>query len=122
MRANTDKLICSAGRAALAAVSEAGGADNSLVISVSCVGRRLVLGQRTDDEVEGVAANAPGFAGHLGLYSYGEIARAAADGASDLHNQTMTVTVLGETEGDSEQLLSSAPAGEGWPQQTLGSA
>ena len=96
MRANTDKLIGSAGHAARQATAGLTGAEDALVISVSCVGRRLVLGERTDEEVETVLDSAPRRAAHVGFYSYGEISPAVAGGASELHNQTMTVTVLSE--------------------------
>lgn len=100
MRANAEQLIDSAGRASRQATASghggaAGGA--SLVVSVSCVGRRLVLGERTEEEVETVADSAPAGAVHVGLYSYGEISPAVAGGSSELHNQTMTVTVFSET-------------------------
>ncbi len=97
MRANTDNLIKSASSAACAAAESAGGAEQALVISVSCVGRRLVLGQRTEEEVEMVCEATEGRAAHIGFYSYGEIAPALPGGASDLHNQTMTVTVIKES-------------------------
>jgi hypothetical protein len=96
MRANAEQLIDSAGRAASAATAPAGGSGQALVISVSCVGRRLVLGERTEEEVETVVDSAPEDAVHVGFYSYGEISPAVAGGASELHNQTMTVTVLSE--------------------------
>jgi hypothetical protein len=55
-----------------------------------------VLGERTDEEVECVADSAPARAGHVGFYSYGEISPSLQGGASELHNQTMTVTILSE--------------------------
>ncbi len=96
MRANTDKLIDSAGNAARAASVGASDVNDALVISVSCVGRRLVLGERCEEEVEAVAENSPCRSAHVGFYSYGEISPAWPGGASDLHNQTMTVTVFSE--------------------------
>jgi hypothetical protein len=96
MRANTDKLIGSAGLAARQATVGLDEVDDTLVISVSCVGRRLVLGERVDEEVETVADSAPQGAGHVGFYSYGEISPAVPGGVSELHNQTMTVTVYSE--------------------------
>jgi hypothetical protein len=97
MRTTNDSLIDSAGAAAVQACRglTAGGA--SLVVSVSCVGRRLVLGERAEEEVESVLESVPAGAGHVGFYSYGEISPGAAGGASELHNQTMTVTVFSET-------------------------
>jgi hypothetical protein len=96
MRANTDKLIGSAGASVRQAVRGLPQGRDSLVVSVSCVGRRLVLGERTDEELESVLDGAPLRAAHVGFYSYGEIAPSAPGGASELHNQTMTVTIFCE--------------------------
>lgn len=97
MRTSNDRLIDSAALAASRAVRQVDASPAPLVISVSCVGRRLVLGERTDEEVETVVDGAPGAARHVGFYSYGEISPALdGSGASELHNQTMTVTVLDE--------------------------
>lgn len=99
MRATDDSLIASASNAIAAATGSiaAGNTGGALVISVSCVGRRLVLGERTEEEVETVLDGAPEGASHVGFYSYGEISPTIQGGASDLHNQTMTVTVLTES-------------------------
>jgi hypothetical protein len=97
MRANNEHLIESAGLAVARATAGLPRDDVPLVISVSCVGRRLVLGERAEEEVETVVDGAPCRAAHVGFYSYGEIAPALAGGASDLHNQTMTVTVISES-------------------------
>ncbi|HMZ02106.1 MAG TPA: FIST C-terminal domain-containing protein, partial [Burkholderiaceae bacterium] len=69
--------------------------DGALALLVSCVGRRLLMSQRTADEAEAVQA-AVGRAACLGFYSYGELAPVQARGACELHNQTMTVTLLTE--------------------------
>lgn len=67
-----------------------------LAILVSCVGRRLVMGDQVDDEVD-VVANTLGRQNALtGFYSYGEISPFTATTDCRLHNQTMTVTYLGE--------------------------
>jgi hypothetical protein len=97
MRTRNDHLIDSAGLAVARATQGFDAVSDALVVSVSCVGRRLVLGERTEEEVETVVEGAPGGAGHVGFYSYGEIAPALAGGSSDLHNQTMTVTVFSES-------------------------
>ena len=96
MRASAEQLIDSAARAAREAAQALQDCDASLAISVSCVGRRLLLGGRAEEEVETVAECLPAGAVHVGMYSYGEIAPTARGGRSQLHNQTMTVTVLGE--------------------------
>ena len=97
MRASDESLIDSASAAIASANHDSIGAQNgALVISVSCVGRRLVLGERTDEEVETILEGVPPGFRHVGFYSYGEISPTLPGGMSDLHNQTMTVTVLAE--------------------------
>lgn len=96
MRASTDRLVDSAGLAGHRASQDVARGTPALALSVSCVGRRLVLGERTDEEVEMVLDAMPPGVVHAGFYSYGEIAPSLAGGAADLHNQTMTVTVLHE--------------------------
>jgi len=64
-------------------------------VLVSCVGRRLVLGQRVEEELEAVRKMLPdGVA--IGFYSYGEICPPTGLRKCELHNQTMTITTLGE--------------------------
>lgn len=67
-----------------------------LALLVSCVGRKLVMDQRTEEEVEEVL-KVVGASSHLaGFYSYGEMAPFAGQDACKLHNQTMTLTLLSE--------------------------
>ncbi len=96
MRTTGEGLVCSAGNAMSQAAGGLPATAQSLVISVSCVGRRLVLGERTEEEVETLMEGAPAGAVHVGFYSYGEIAHGREGGYCQLHNQTMTVTVLAE--------------------------
>jgi hypothetical protein len=94
MRANKNRLVDGAMQAA--AMGSAGDhVGEQLAVVVSCVGRRLVLGERTEEEIEAAReALAPG--AHLvGFYSYGEIAPVAGS-PCELHNQTMTVTTFAE--------------------------
>lgn len=96
MHASTDDLVDGAERAALQAGSRPEGpAGHRLALLVSCVGRRLVMGDGVDEEVEVVGSALGKGATLTGFYSYGEFAPL---GATDcrLHNQTMTVTHLGE--------------------------
>ncbi len=96
MRANNEALIRSAERAGAQAVAALAGTAAQLLLSISCVGRRLVLGERSDEEVEAVFDSAGAAAVHVGFYSYGEIAPMMAGGCSELHNQTMTIAAIGE--------------------------
>lgn len=96
MHASTDALVGGAETAADAARAGAGG-DDSLVVLVSCVGRKLVMGERVDEEVEAVADVFGQQATLTGFYSYGEISPFAPGVSCKLHNQTMTVTALRES-------------------------
>lgn len=96
MHASTDSLVDGAEAAARAVAAMRAGAAPGLGILVSCVGRRLVMGDRVDEEVEAVAAVLGGGTPLAGFYSYGEISPFAPGVACKLHNQTMTVTTLTE--------------------------
>jgi len=63
---------------------------------VSCVGRRLVLRQRTEEELESALRSLPAKTDSIGFYSYGEICPSNSNGFSELHNQTMTITLISE--------------------------
>jgi hypothetical protein len=90
MRANFDRLVDGASQASHAAARPSTG--ETLSIAISCVGRRLVLGERAEEEVE-AAFEAVTDAGKLiGFYSYGEISPFGPGQCGVLHNQTMTVT------------------------------
>lgn len=53
------------------------------------------MGQRVAEETEAVAERLPA-AARVGFYSYGELSPHSATGACELHNQTMTITTIGE--------------------------
>lgn len=95
MHASTDKLVNGAELAAEAAAMTQG-RNESLAILVSCVGRKLVMGDRVDDEVEAVSDVFGEACVLTGFYSYGEISPFAAGASCKLHNQTMTITCLSE--------------------------
>lgn len=71
--------------------------DDSLALVVSCIGRKLMMGQRISDEVE-IIREECGEVPTIGFYSYGEICPHGFTGECTLHNQTMTITVLRETQ------------------------
>jgi hypothetical protein len=98
MRGNLDRLAAGAADAARQARSglKANDNDQRFSILVSCIGRRLLMGQRTIEEVEAAGAELGFGTVRLGFYSYGEIAPHAQSGQCELHNQTMTVTTLAE--------------------------
>ncbi|MCW6010446.1 FIST C-terminal domain-containing protein [Micromonospora sp. CPCC 205371] len=94
MCANMDRLVDGAHQAALETATEAG--QPTLAIAVSCVGRRLLLGRRTEDEIDAARSALPPETDLVGFYSYGEIS-STTPGIGDLHNQTMTITTIWES-------------------------
>jgi hypothetical protein len=98
MRGNFDRLAAGAADAARQARTgvEAKDEDQRFSILVSCIGRRLLMGQRTTEETEAAGAELGPNNPRLGFYSYGEISPHAKSGICELHNQTMTVTSFAE--------------------------
>lgn len=96
MHASTDKLVGGAESAARAAATMLGNPERGLAILVSCVGRKLVMGNRVDEEVEAVGEVFGSQAVLAGFYSYEEISPFTPGTSCKLHNQTMTITYLGE--------------------------
>jgi hypothetical protein len=95
MKANFDRLIEGAAGAAQLAQAVQQPASATLSIAISCVGRRLVLGERIEEELEATLDVLPEGTRQIGFYSYGEISPYAT-GHCDLHNQTMTLTTISE--------------------------
>jgi hypothetical protein len=96
MRASFERLIDGAQGAAQVARRALGDAQPSLAILISCVGRKLVLKQRIEEEVEVVSDVLGPSAVLAGFYSYGEISPFAPTARCELHNQTMTITTFAE--------------------------
>jgi hypothetical protein len=101
MRANFERIITGAFHAGESAKSILLRANESvtsgpvLCIAISCVGRRLLLRERTEEEIESVVESLPAETKQIGFYSYGEISPHSS-GQCDLHNQTMTLTLVYE--------------------------
>jgi hypothetical protein len=93
MRSTIERLIDGAEQAA-AQIKET--SRRRLSILVSCIGRRLVLGQRTVEEVEVVADRLGANNTQIGFYSYGELSPLGFVDRCELHNQTMTIATLSE--------------------------
>ena len=96
MKANFDRLIDGAVGAARTSYQALQGPQPDLAILISCVGRKMVLKQRVEEEVEGVREIVGDDAVLTGFYSYGEISPFTPSARCELHNQTMTVTTLSE--------------------------
>jgi hypothetical protein len=97
MRANFDRLVESAGEAGEVITHKIQKTKKGPILSVaiSCVGRRLLLGERTEEETEALFKSLPKGTKQVGFYSYGELSPNVL-GICDLHNQTMTLTTFSE--------------------------
>jgi hypothetical protein len=98
MRGNFDRLASGAAEAAQLARDDLGElkGNGGMAILVSCIGRKLLMGQHIATEIEAAgAALGPNLA-RIGFYSYGEITPHATSGICELHNQTMTITTMVE--------------------------
>ena len=96
MKANFDRLIDGAAGAARICRTSLSGNLPQLAILISCVGRKLVLRQRVEEEVEGVRETLGPQCALAGFYSYGEISPFTSGVECELHNQTMTITAFSE--------------------------
>lgn len=94
MHCSMDRLVEGAGDAAKSLSNQIDGP--ALSIAISCVGRRLLLGQRAEEELEAVLEPLQEGTHQVGFYSYGELSPLES-GQCQLHNQTMTITRIQES-------------------------
>jgi hypothetical protein len=97
MKSNFDRLVFAASEAGLQACENLGDKNiPELAVIVSCVGRKLVLANRIEEEVEAAVECFPNSTNVIGFFSYGEISPQKDDHISYLHNQTITITTFSE--------------------------
>lgn len=96
MKANFDKLIDAASDAAENSLVNLKENSPKLAILISCVGRKIILNKRVDEEVEAVIDVLGKDTLVTGFYSYGEISPLNINSKCELHNQTMTITTFDE--------------------------
>lgn len=96
MKANFDKLVDAASDAAENSLVGIKSQTPKLAILISCVGRKIILSKRVDEEVEAVIDILGKDVVTTGFYSYGEISPLNTGGKCELHNQTMTITTFDE--------------------------
>ncbi|MGB2684357.1 MAG: FIST C-terminal domain-containing protein, partial [Olleya sp.] len=95
MMTNVDHIANASERAATQALTHRKNKPE-LAILVSCIGRKIVLDQRVEEEIEEVIEVIGTDTVISGFYSYGEIAPFHGEVACQLHNQTMTITLISE--------------------------
>lgn len=95
MKANFEKLIDASSEAARISFDPIG-KNPELAIMISCVGRKLILQERTLEEVQAATHVLGKSTFSTGFYSYGEISPFKKEDRCELHNQTMTITSFSE--------------------------
>jgi len=97
MKANFERLIDGASGAGSMSIEPLGSSQAQLAILISCIGRKLVLKERVEEEIEAVQAEIGEGVPMIGFYSYGELCPVAStEKQCELHNQTMTITSFRE--------------------------
>jgi hypothetical protein len=96
MRANFDRIVNAAAEAAAQTLKKGLTNPPALALLISCVGRKLILQKRAEEEVEAVNESFGGKTILTGFYSYGEISPLLNETSCQLHNQTMTITTFDE--------------------------
>jgi len=96
MKANFDKLIDAASVAAKQTLNAQLETDPALAVLISCVGRKIILDTRIEEEVEAIHQIFGKNTLLTGFYSYGEISPFSPNTKCELHNQTMTITTFDE--------------------------
>jgi hypothetical protein len=99
MKANSDELIHASYEAGEQLSTKIKDSSDSaeLALLISCVGRKVVLGQRVEEEIEAASEHMGSNTNIAGFFSYGEIAPDYESRTNYLHNQTMTITTFAET-------------------------
>ncbi|MDX6183454.1 FIST C-terminal domain-containing protein [Flavobacterium sp. Fl-77] len=95
MMASVDAIAEGASQAAMLAMQNRIN-HPQLALLVSCVGRKLVMNQRVEEEIERVQEIIGNEVAITGFYSYGEMAPFSENTFCELHNQTMTLTLISE--------------------------
>lgn len=96
MKANVDRIINGAENSAITTTELLPKDKAEIAILISCVGRKLVLKQLIEEEVEAVSDVIGNDVCITGFYSYGEISPFRKNTPCMLHNQTMTITTISE--------------------------
>jgi hypothetical protein len=96
MKVNFERIIDAAGKAAKNCQETIDCPKVELAIIVSCCGRKWILKQRVEEEIEAVREIFGNDTILTGFYSYGEIAPVVGSKKCALHNQTITITAFSE--------------------------
>ena len=93
---DTNSILEAAEQAARLASSDLKGHKPAVIFCYSCMARKIVLGRLTRQEIDRIRSVIGTTVPIIGFYTYGEYCRIRCDGPSLLHNETVTLSVLGE--------------------------
>lgn len=96
MKSSFERMVDGATAAAVESVESLKSLEPQLALMISCVGRKIVLNHRIEEEVEEAVQMFGTNTRVAGFYSNGEIAPLAFHSKCELHNQTMTITTYSE--------------------------
>ncbi len=96
MMGSIERLIDDTYEASRQSTAGLGDAPPELAFIVSCNGRRVVLSQRVEEELEAVGEVLGEKATLAGFYSCGEIAPIAPGETAELHNEALAITTFAE--------------------------
>jgi hypothetical protein len=88
-------ILEAAGTAAREAISGIGNATPEIIFCYSCMARKIVLGRRTEEEITRIRAEFDSRIPMIGFYTYGEFCPVGRKSSNYMHNETVTLSVLG---------------------------
>ena len=98
MHASTNSLVCGAETAIDQALQTQIDGNEKLAFIVSCVGRRVIMGQQAEEEIDAVLPHLNPQFRVAGFYSHGEFGTPGGQDISpQILNETMSITLLGES-------------------------
>lgn len=92
---DTTSILDAAEKAAQLALSDLGDSVPAVIFCYSCMARKIVLGRRTHEEIDRIRSIVGASVPILGFYTYGEYCRMQCNGPSYLHNETVTLSIIG---------------------------
>jgi len=106
---DSSSILAATTEAARLADAEIGDADSAMVFFYSCMARKIVLGQRTQEELDRVREVFGRQVPVVGFYTYGEYSRVSCDSPNLLHNETATISAIGIQDSSLRSQLASGP-------------
>jgi len=92
---DTDSILAASEKAAELALADLGDHEPAMIFCYSCMARKIVLGRLTQQEINRIRAVIGTSVPIIGFYTYGEYCRMRCDGPNVLHNETVTLSLLG---------------------------